>query len=201
MVSQVTPVAILMIVQGALEIIMGFVLVGAALIVPAVFEEAARQQQAQGGANAFPGMPAGFEQFAGWLYSGMAACGFLSGVIRLSAGIRNVRFRGRTFGIFSHFFCGFLSLGTCYCSLTGIGLLIYGLIVYFNSDVAYAFTLGERGIPSGEIKARYYNDPDRFQAGGGSHERERRDEREDDGPLEDDRPDRPQQGDQFYGKS
>jgi len=199
MVSQVTPVAILMIVQAALEIIMGFVLVGAALIVPAIFEEAARQQQAQGNANAFPGMPPGFEQFAGLLYSGMAACGFIAGVIRLMAGIRNVRFRGRTFGIFSHFFCGFLSLGTCYCSLTGIGLLIYGLIVYFNYDVAYAFTLGERGIPSGEIKARYYNDPERFQAGG-SHERERRDDRDDEGPLDDDR-ERPQRGDQFYGKS
>src|SRR5438876_2613315 len=133
MISQVTAVAILMIVQGSLEIIMGLLLVFVAAVAPAFFAEANRQQLAQGGPNMFDMLPGG-EQFATRLYGGMAALALIPGVLRLIAGIRNLRFHGRTMGIVSHL-VGLLSIGTCYCSITSIGLAIYGLIVYFNSDV------------------------------------------------------------------
>jgi hypothetical protein len=193
MVSQVTAVAILMIVQGSLEMVMGLLYVFAALIMPAFFEEVARQQQAQGAPNPFQG------GFPAHVASLMAAAGFVPGLLRIVAGIRNLRFHGRTMGNTSHL-VGLLSIGTCYCSLTSIGLAIYGLIVYFNSDVAYAFKLGEEGVPSGEIKARYYSDPTRFQMGIPREREGRRADYDDDEerPLE--RPAQREQGDQFYGE-
>jgi hypothetical protein len=198
MVGQVTVVAILMIVQGALEIIAGLVLALFAMIMPALLAEAVRQQQAQGGPNPLPGFPGDFGDFAAWIYGSMAVLGFVPGILRLIAGIRNLRYRGRTMGIVAHLL-GLLSMCTVYCSLTSIGLAIYGLIVYFNSDVIYAFQLGEEGVAAAEIKARYYSDPMRFQLGVPrdelpEDEAGRREER----PPE--RAPRREQGDQFYGE-
>ena len=177
MVGHVMPLAILMIVQAGLEIALGLVLGVSAVVMPALMEQSIRQQQAQGGAAPMPGFPGDVGQFAAVLYGAMAAAALIPGVVRLIAGIRSLRFRGRGFGIAS-LFLGLLSFGTCYCAPTSIGVMIYGLIVYFNSDVAYAFTLGERGVPSGKIVSRYYRDPRGFRFGEGE-ERERFDEYED----------------------
>ncbi len=172
MVNQVTVVAILMIVQGAFEILLGLVLVVVALVIPPFFEEAVRQQQQfQGGPNPRPDMPEGVLHFLAFVYLAMGVAGILPGTIRIIAGIRNLSYRGRTFGIVSHFL-GLASIGTLYCSLTSIGLTIYGLIVYFNSEVERAFALGEQGLSAGEIKARYYRDPDRFREADGGWSRE-----------------------------
>jgi hypothetical protein len=193
MVGHVMPVAILMIVQAVLEIAFGLMLAVFAVVMPALVQQAIRQQQAQGGPAPMPGFPGGVGQLA-LLYGAMATAVFIPGVVRLIAGIRSLRFRGRGFGIVS-LFLGLLSIGSCYCAPTSIGLMIYGLIVYFNSDAAYAFTLGERGVPSGEILARYYRDPQDFRFGD-SVERERFDEYE--AGREADQPRRTEKSDQFY---
>jgi uncharacterized membrane protein len=142
-----------MIVQGFLEIGMGLLYIVMACVVPVIFQQAQMQQQGQAGAP--PGLPPGFAEIMTGVYGGMGAAGLLAGALRIVAGFRNVRYRGRVLGIVSLFF-GLLSLGTCYCSVTGIALLVYGMIVYLNGDVIRAFELGEKGVPSEEIKARYY---------------------------------------------
>ncbi len=94
MVGQVTVIAVLMIVQAALEILMGVFLMVMAFVMTAFVGEVAQQQQAQGG----PPFP--FELVTG-AYVAMAVAGLLPGVFRLIAGIRGLSFRDRTFGIFS----------------------------------------------------------------------------------------------------
>jgi hypothetical protein len=187
-VNQVTVVAILMIVQGFLEVGMGLVYIVMAFVMPVFFQQVQMQQQGQGGAQ--PGLPPGFAQIMTGVYGGMGAAGFFAGVLRVVAGFRNIGYRGRVFGIVSMFF-GLLSLGTCYCSLTSVGLLVYGLIVYFNGDVIRAFELGERGVPSDEIKARQFLDSSRAR-------RAPSDDSDDDWP-DDEEPgrDEPLKGDEF----
>lgn len=143
-----------MIVQGFLEAGMGLVYIGMAFVAPAIFEQAQMQQQGQ------PGLPPGFVGIMTGVYGGMGAAGILAGVLRVVAGFRNIRYRGRVFGIVS-MIVGLLSIGTCYCSLTSVGLLIYGLIVYLNLEVIQAFQLGEQGVSSDEIKARHFLDSSR----------------------------------------
>jgi hypothetical protein len=152
MANQVTVVAILMIVQGVLELLAGLLFTGAAFIVPAMLEK-------QPGAGQFPGMPKDFKEIATALYLVMGVCGLVAGLLHLLAGIRNIFYRGRTLGLVA-LFAGAVSIGTCYCSLTTIGLLIYGAIVYFNEETARAFRMGEQGLSVAEIKERLRADVD-----------------------------------------
>jgi hypothetical protein len=165
-VNQVTIVAILMIVQGFLEVGIALLYIVMAFVIPAIFQQAQMQQQGQVGAP--PGLPAGFAELMTGIYGAMGAAGFFAGVLRVVAGFRNIRYRGRVFGIISMIF-GLLSLATCYCSVTSVGLLIYGMIVYLNRDVIRAFELGERGVPSDEIKARHYLASSRTWRAPGDH--------------------------------
>jgi drug/metabolite transporter (DMT)-like permease len=66
--------------------------------------------------------------------------------IRIFAGIRNLSFKGRTLGIIA-VFCGLITSLTIYCAPTSIGLVIYGLIVYLDSNVAQTFRDREAGVP------------------------------------------------------
>jgi hypothetical protein len=43
----------------------------------------------------------------------------------------------------------------CYCAPTSIGVLVYGLIVYFNPAVVAAFELGKRGLRGDAILASF----------------------------------------------
>jgi hypothetical protein len=153
MANQVIVVAILLIVQGVLEILMGLLLFFIAIVfVPMMAEEVARQQA--GGRPGFgPGLPKDFEQLATPIYLAMGLIGLVVGGLHIVAGIRNLSYRGRAFGLVA-LFAGILSVGTCYCSLTALGLLIYGAIVYFNEQTARAFELGEQGISAAEIRER-----------------------------------------------
>src|ERR1019366_6282757 len=117
MVGHVMPVAILMIVQAALEIACGLMLAVFAVVMPALVQQSIQQQQAQGGPAPMPGFPGGVGQFTALLYGAMAAAALIPGVVRLIAGIRSLRFRGRSFGIAS-LFLGLLSFGSCYCAPT-----------------------------------------------------------------------------------
>lgn len=167
MVNQVAAVGILMIVQGALEIVLGLILIAAAMFVPSLLEEAARQQAQFQPANAaapnpLPFLPDPFAQMAAAIYLSMALAGLVPGIIRIVAGVRSLSYRGRTMAITANI-VGLLSIGTCYCSLTSVGLAIYALIVLFNRDVERAFALGEQGVPGDEIKTRYARSHYRFR--------------------------------------
>ena len=79
--------------------------------------------------------------------------GLLLGVggLNIVAGIKNLKYRGRTLGI-TALSLGGLAIFGCYCAPTAIGLLIYGLIIYLNQDVSRAFAMGEQGATPEQIK-------------------------------------------------
>jgi hypothetical protein len=150
--TQVTVVAILMIVQGVLELLMGGFLVVMAIVIRPIMEDVL-QRQPGGPPPGMPLMPADMAKFAMVIYLAMGVAGLLAAPLRIIAGIRNLRYRGRGLGI-TAMFVGLLSGLTCYCGPTSLGVLIYGLIVYFNEQTARAFEMGERGMSAAEIKDR-----------------------------------------------
>ena len=141
MVGQVTVVAIIMIVQGALVGLMGILFL---ILGPAMF--------ALSGTSGFQTeedrMVSGV---AGAVYMLLGGVMLAVGGLNILAGIKNLKFRGRTLGIVA-MSIGLIAVFTCYCSLTAVGLLIYGLIVYLNQDVKRAFEMGEQGASPDQIK-------------------------------------------------
>ena len=88
-----------------------------------------------------------------WLsavYAGVGAVILTIGFIQLVAGIRNLDFRSRKFGIFA-LLTGLASIFTVYCAPTSIGLTVYGLVVYFNPEVEQAFRLRGEGLTKEEV--------------------------------------------------
>jgi hypothetical protein len=144
-VSQVRTVAVLNGVQGALEIPMGLMWIAGGIFVPVMI-----QMEQQRNANRPPGPP---EEFL-WIMTGMyLAFGTLTlvfGGLRIFAAVSNFRYRRRSLGIVS-LCCGLVSLLTCYCAPTGLGILIYGLIVLLHPAVKAAFAMGEKGLTSDQI--------------------------------------------------
>jgi hypothetical protein len=131
-ITQVTVVSILMMIQGTLECLLSlmFPLVGLT--------------QPDNGADA-PLV----------VFIGLGIVIFLSGALKLAAGIMNYRFRGRVLG-FVALGSGLVSLCTCYCFPTALALGVYGLIVLLNEHVGAAFSLGAQGLSRAEILSRYY---------------------------------------------
>ena len=78
----------------------------------------------------------------------------LCGIINSISGFKVMSFRGRVFAIVA-LFSNILVLFTCWCAPTAIGMMIYGLIVLFNSDVAYAFDMVSRGASPEDVVGRY----------------------------------------------
>ncbi len=99
-------------------------------------------------------MPAQVETILTVVYLSMGLVGLVAGILHIIAGIRNLSYRGRTLGIVA-LIAGGLSVGTIYCAPTTIGLMIYGLIVYFSADGRRAFELGEKGMSGAEIRELY----------------------------------------------
>ena len=144
MVTQVPVIGILMIVNGCLTGLMGLLL---AAMGPFLFSMSKVNGQ---------GVPPGQEKMLAAMSFGYAAVGvvvLVGGILNVIGGIRVYHFRGRTFAIVA-LFANLASIFTCYCSASSFGLMIWGLIVLFNSDVADAFKLGEDGWPPEEIKHR-----------------------------------------------
>jgi hypothetical protein len=141
MVGQVTVVAILMIVQGGLVCLVGLLLL---IMGPAMF--------ALSGTSEFQSESDRMgATIAGAVYMVLGGVILLVGGINVLAGIKNLKYRGRTLGIVA-MSIGIIAVFTCYCSVTAIGLLIYGLIVYLNEDVRRAFQMGEQGASPDQIK-------------------------------------------------
>jgi hypothetical protein len=163
-VGQVTVVAVLMIVHGALVVLMGGTVATVWLTGADQFEkefekqrktqnEAARKRLADKPGQQVPDvLGPGFVKV---MTAGIAVVGVLcvaAGLLSMIAGIMNLRFKGRVLGIFSLLF-GFGASLSCYCAPTAVALGIYGLVVYFNSDVARAFAAVKQGYSPAEVKA------------------------------------------------
>jgi hypothetical protein len=181
MVGQVKVVGILMMVNGVLSILMGgfYAVMGSI----ALFGM-------PGGPPPGGGPPAGL--FAA-IYGVIGGSVILSGLLNAVAGLRVMTFRNRVLGIIA-LFSNLLTLFTCYCAVTGIGMLVYGLIVLFHSDVARAFEMVSRGATPEEAIGRYtpvYGDPrddyDDMSSPRGEWEDRRRRRMDDDRPDEEDR--------------
>ena len=72
----------------------------------------------------------------------------------------------------------------------GLGMMIYGLIVLFNGDVAQAFEMGAQGYSPEEIVAEFQPDS---RSRGGRRRRRRDEEDEDEEDRFDDRDEPPRQ--------
>ena len=155
-VRQVKPLCICMIIQGALEILVGIGYIVMAFAMPAMI---LNQQGVVGPAGGPPG-PVQAEQLEFvkmilWLTcGGGGGIAISAGILRVVAGVRGLFFRSHSLGIVSHIF-GMLNLMTCYCIPTSFGLCIWGCIVYFNFDVKQAFKLGKSGHTTAEIEAQF----------------------------------------------
>jgi hypothetical protein len=147
MVPQVQVISILMIVNGVLQSLLGLLLAG---LGPTMFVLISKEKG--------PRPPHPDEQTFLTLISGVyLLLGILvltAGILNIIAGIRCLKFRGRVFAIVALFF-NIIPTITCYCAPTSIGLLVYGLIVLFNSEVARAFRMAAEGVPPAEIQAHF----------------------------------------------
>jgi hypothetical protein len=138
-IGQVKIVGILMLVHGITVLLMGGVLVAVGVMVMAM-----------------PPPPgSGAERWImGGVYGGggvlIAACGVLNSV----AGVRIMSLKNRVLAIVA-LFSNVMVLMTCYCAITAIGMMVYGLIVLFNSDVARAFEMVARGATPEEAVRRF----------------------------------------------
>jgi hypothetical protein len=149
LVRHVLPVAILMIVQGSLELLMAVMFVALTVAVPFMFPDGGAAQELRAGPP--PGV---FKSLMMAAYGVMGAGGLIAGVLHVTAGVFGLRFRRRTLGIVA-LTVGMASITTIYCAPTAIGLAIYGLITYFNPAVVAAFALGDAGVPPSDIRARF----------------------------------------------
>ena len=151
LINHVTALSILTIVQGSLITLYGIGLGVLAFVMPVFI-------QAQGGIPVAPipvaPFPVGFEWMMLAVYGSMGLISLVIGVLGIWAGIRMMRFRGRTFGIVA-LSSGLLSIAGCYCLPTAIGLFVYGLIVLLNEPVKRAFAMGEEGRTAAEIQNHF----------------------------------------------
>jgi hypothetical protein len=150
MVGHVMVVSILMIVQGALEALVG----GGLVVLGAVFPTMMQAEMRRGGGP--PGGPS--PEAMSWImlavYGGLGLLVLLGAVLHIWAGISNLKFRRRTLGIVA-LGVGLVSTFTCYCAPTSIALAVYGLVVYLSPQVAQAFTMGQAGKTRAEIDAAF----------------------------------------------
>ncbi len=147
MVRHVPIVAVLMIVQGCLEVVMGLGLVGLGAVLPRIMQsEMARQGQP-------PEVPD--PETMSWIL--LAVYGFLGllvlsgAVLHILAGIRNYMFRSRMLGIVALIAGMVTTLITCYCAPTAVALGVYGLVCYLNPEVTHVFGLVAAGKTKDEI--------------------------------------------------
>jgi hypothetical protein len=139
--NQIRVVAILLIVQGALETLYGLMMtaMGPLMYAMDAFNTA---KPAAGAAPPPPWLMGAMSGF----YVLMGLMGLGIGIFRILTGVKNHRLRGRTQGIIA-LGLGVLTLMSCYCMPTSIALLIYGLVVYLNDESQRAFERVENGEP------------------------------------------------------
>lgn len=150
-VNQVRLFAILNAVQGMLEIPMGCFTTGMGIVLPAMI----RIDKAK---NPGGGPLSSSDEMMFWVlslvYLGIGLPVLISGILRIVAGWKNYRFRGRTLGMVS-IIAGLGSLFSCYCAPTAVGLLVYGLIIFVNPAVKAAFEMAKQGQSPEQILAAF----------------------------------------------
>lgn len=141
MVNQVQVVAILMIVNGALVSLMGllYTAMGPTLI---AFMKLAPATAS----SPYPQTDTTFMTVMSVFYLTLGLLVLTAGILNIVGGIRSLKLRGRTFAIVA-LFSNLAPLFTCYCLATSLPLMIYGLIVFFQADVAHAFAMVAAGAP------------------------------------------------------
>jgi hypothetical protein len=157
-IGQVQVVCILMIIQGVLECLLGMIVGLGGFLFPDLIRSinlmVQEEQKRQPAGPPIQGIP---EEF-GWLMTAlivaMALGALVAGLLKITAGIRGLEYRGRVHGIVA-LFCSILAFPICYCAPTGLGVMIYGLIVYFNGDVGRAFAMAQKGKSPQEIRAYF----------------------------------------------
>jgi hypothetical protein len=146
MVSQVKIVSILMIVNGALVVLVGLIFsVGGPLVLAMV--------RSTGHGPRDPDERMAME-IAWYVYLVIGIPTVLVGIVTMIAGVRALLFRGRIMALVA-LFLNIIPMCTMYCAPTSLGLLIYGLIVFFHADVARAFQMVAEGVPAAEVEARF----------------------------------------------
>lgn len=141
-------VAILLMVQGGLELLFGGMMSVYGIIMGAV---APAGEPNFDPAGQGPPLPSWF--FAGMLIA-YGAVPLATGLLKVIAGWRNYFFRGKLLGI-AALVGGMASVLTCYCFPTALALLIYGLIVYLSDQSAAAFALGKQGYRREQILTQW----------------------------------------------
>lgn len=147
MVRQVPVVAILMIVQGALEAVVALMLLIGAVVIPSIIRAGAMQQ----GGPVGPPPPEEFTWFMTFMYGAFGVVMMVTAGLHVIAGIRNYSYRGRVMGIVALITGMVTTLISCYCAPTAIAVGVYGLVCYMNTEVIQAFELGRRGKTRQEV--------------------------------------------------
>jgi len=143
MVGQVKIVGILMLVHGITVILFG----GLRITLDAMSWAAAPPPAAGPGAGFDPVIFVIISVAWGVLIA-------LLGVLNAIAGFRVMYFQNRVLGLVA-LFTNLIVLLTCCCSFTAMGMMVYGLIVLFQSDVLHAFDMVARGYTPEEAIGRF----------------------------------------------
>jgi hypothetical protein len=154
-------VGILMIVQGALEAAMGimYAFMGPLMLAMMSMSPSSGSSGAPPPDEKVMGLMGGF-----YLLIGLGV--LAAGVLKIVAGILNLKFRGRVLG-FVALGSSIVSMFTCYCAPTGIALGVYGLVVYLNAQAARAFALAAQGMGPDEVLANLEGPPPGYGGGYG----------------------------------
>lgn len=148
LVGHVRIVAILMIVQGVLELLLAIYFIVFGLFFGSTFGDAMmRDPNFRQGQGPPPELMSAIMTATPIV---MGAVGFVVGVLHVYAGFRNFLFQNRMLGIIA-LVGGMASIGTVYCCPTSFMLFIYGAIVYMNASVTRAFDMAVEGYPSDAI--------------------------------------------------
>ncbi len=149
MLPQLPVVAVLIMVQGGLEILGGFFAIFYALAMPTLMTTMPRQ-----GANPPPVPPQ--TVLDGMFYAGLiyAVVLFALGAARMVAGVKMLRYRSYIF-VIATLLSGLMTLFTCYCFPTALVLAIYGMILLLNPSVRAAFDLAQDGRTPQQVRAMF----------------------------------------------
>lgn len=149
MVNHAMPVGILMMVQGALNCLVGGLAVIYAVIVPSAIAQAQQANQ--------PGQPQLTPDMGLMFAVGGGIVAFVMiglGLLWIYSGISVTRFKRRTLAIVS-LASGMVTLVTCYCFPTSLIMAIYGLIFLINPSVTTAFQMRSEGKSVDDIRREF----------------------------------------------
>jgi hypothetical protein len=88
------------------------------------------------------------------IYIALGGMVIACGLLQVVAGYRVMTFRNRVLGLVA-LFLNILVFLLCNCALTAIAMMVYGLIVLFNSEVARAFEMVGSGASPDEVVGRF----------------------------------------------